>query len=53
MEEMSVDKQALITDIKRVFKKLPSITTDTNAMFFIGQAMLDAYKKLTGEELSL
>lgn len=49
---MKVDPAILEKEIQNVFKKLPNICCDIASHLFILQSLLDAYKKLTGKDLS-
>lgn len=50
--EMTVDHKTLEKQIQRVFKKLGGICTDVPSHLFIIQALDDAYKNLTGKNIS-
>ena len=51
--ELTGDVEALERDLKRVIDKLPKICTDTMALLFIMQTLLDSYKEATGKELKI
>lgn len=51
--EVGIDVVVLEEEIQRVFKKLPRICSDTSSHLFIIQALYDAYKNLTGKDISL
>ncbi len=49
---VSVDPKTLEKEIQRVFKKLGGICCDINSHLFIIQALDDAFKNLTGRNIS-
>ncbi len=50
--EIELDIEALEKDIQRVFKKIPSTTTDTLSAIFIIQTLDEAFEKVAGRKLS-
>ena len=51
--EMKVDLKTLEKQIQRVFKKLGYICTDLPSHLFIIKALNNAYKNLTGKDISI
>ena len=51
--EINLEADLLEKEIQKVFKKLPNICCDVNSHLFIIQVLSDAFKNLTGRNISL